>query len=150
MKTIMKTTIITASFLLLSTLTYGQTKEETISWLTEKFNSYIEGITAGSGKFEITSINVNSCEITVNTNHPSGKRVYVLQTQGLQVIDSGWKNDSIEILTIYTRWDSQVEKYSLSTIDDFYLIKGENDLHQRVQKALTHLATFCQKKKETF
>ncbi len=33
MKTKMKNIIITASFFLLSTLTYGQTKEETIEWL---------------------------------------------------------------------------------------------------------------------
>lgn len=59
MKTKMKNTIIIASFLLLSTITYGQTKEETIEWLNNNMelllpNTYCSGIDKiGTNRFKI-------------------------------------------------------------------------------------------------
>lgn len=39
------------------------------------------------------------------------------------------------------------EKYYDSKLD---ILNGEPDIHERMIKALTHLATFCEKKKEAF
>jgi|688.fasta_scaffold1004508_2 hypothetical protein len=153
MKTQMKNTIITASFLLLSTISYGQTKEETISWLTEKFNKSLEPV-YGFSADKITNIKISPCEIVINAEHHNAygelSETYeiTIPTDGTIVEDENIKFTEERILIKYLEIN---KNFYYKGITGYCKLKNsEPDLYARVKKALDHLATFCPKKKETF
>jgi hypothetical protein len=148
MKTKMKNTVIIASFFLLSTISYGQTKEETISWLTEKFNKYLIGYNPW---YEINNITISTCAITIDVTYDAVndspiKYRTVMPTDGINIWELGFQfNEERVSIT------DPSNKLRFSKNNDYCKLKNaEPDLYGRVKKALEHLATFCPKKKETF
>lgn len=144
-----KNLFLIASFFLLSTISYGQTKEETISWLTEKFNKSLKG----SENIKITKIEVSPCEVKINctlfftTGIVDSYFLIIMPTDGVILTDEKlqYKEERIERRNL-TDNRSYFENFT-------YFVKlnsTEPDLYARVKKALDHLATFCPKKKETF
>lgn len=166
MKTKMKNTIIIASFLLLSTITYGQTKEETISWLEEKLEKhfYVFPRECKLGcEYTFQSVEINECEIKYKIKYwwrfgggTTDGYTFTIPTQDLK-ISAGKFNLNYEGITITqtsstNTYGSLREPRKTSTNYEFGInTSGEVDINERIQKAITHLATFCPaKKKETF
>lgn len=149
----MKNTIIIASFFLLSNISYGQTKEETISWLTEKFNKYLEPV-YGFSADKITNIQISPCEILIKAESHNAygelTNTYeiTIPTDGTTVEDENIKFTEERILVKYL----EIKKtFYYKGITGYCKLKNaEPDLYARVKKALNHLATFCPKKKEPF
>lgn len=146
----MKNTIITASFLLLSTLTYGQTKEETISWLKEKFDKY----SYGTSNLTLKQIFVNECEITLFQKGGGYNHIVVkIPLEEVKLESYGFFVDGIE----YTISEGINSNYGTSTTytnnwRGIAINLSEKDLISRMNSAINHLQTFCtkKKKKETF
>lgn len=163
-KTKMKNTIITASFLLLSTLTYGQTKEETISWLKEKIKNNLIGNYSSKGKlfysYTIESFTINECELYIKMKEETNQNAYSffdlrIPIQNLSFYPNGtfYNYDIKLILTKSSYRDGIGEKRILKDTAGYSRIdfSNEENIQERIQKAITHLATFCpEKKKETF
>ncbi len=169
MKTKMKNTIIIASFFLLSTFSYGQTKEETISWLKEKLEKhfYVFPRECKLGcEYTFQSVEINECEIKYNIKYwwrfsggTTDGYTYIIPTQDLRINDGKLYLNYEGITKIQTSstysdktGESLSKPYKVRKNDEFGInTSGEVDLNERIQKAITHLATFCpEKKKETF
>lgn len=149
----MKKFIIITVLCFFSTFSYGQTKEETISWLNQKLKSYLYLNWFGAFAEDVT-ININECSITIQYNYyyydrndrksDGDWRYYKIPTVGVEFDDSKIRmKNGIEGI-IY-------EGGGLTDKADFGIKKGEENLIERINKAVAHLATFCpEKKKETF
>ncbi len=122
----------------------AQTKEETIEWIKEKLKKY-----GASEDRIVTVVNVSPCDIsyTVTTNDGT-----VFKTSFNPSYTKSWercvRNKSLicadtEIIR-YVR-DNDPPEFD----DSIYISYGEPDIHERMIKALLHLATFCGKN-ETF
>lgn len=137
----MKTkTIITAIILLFSLTSFAQTKEETISWLKEKLQANISP--GGSSFKEITIHSVNECEIVITLKLGEANWKYMLPTKIKNIIQPGFQyEDEVVLLEI----DDKAPIKS-----KFCFLQLEENLRAEVVKAMNHLATFCEKKKETF
>jgi hypothetical protein len=138
-----------AGFCLLNTISYAQTKEETISWLKEKLE---KNLVSGYSIINLKLNEVTPCTYTISftTTGPGyyGKHHHkcTLPTEGANIINEGFYYNSQKI-----SGEVDGEFYSISnTSGKFSIREGEDNLRERVQKALDHLATFCPKKKETF
>ena len=148
----MKTLKLTLCFVALLAFTQGkaQTKEETIKWLTEKLS---KNLYCGSAKISVVVI--NECEMIFSsfdepTKWTEGK-VYRI-TVPTAVISLG-RNGQFEYNYDAVKVEDGMTKttYKRNTTDNYlYIQQGEENLKQRIEKALTHLATFCEKKKEAF
>jgi len=131
---------------------YGQTKEETILWLKEKLEKH--GCLSPNGMVEIYS--VSPCEIYYKTKNskvvPStykfnpGAAVWEVKDNRIYA-KSG---NIIEQTIFFNGYDGGVEPGTRYE-DSFVLWEnGFPDIYERFAKALNHLASFCEKKKETF
>ena len=135
-----------ASFCLLNTLSYAQTKEETISWLKEKLGSYMK--TEDNTKAKLVSI--NECEIVFSFwRLYFGPYTEKIPTNVDSIdADSRFRYLSDVVYSGNTNKKGSYDGYSSRTL--LKLDKREENIHERVLKALKHLATFCPKKKEKF
>ena len=146
--TTFKNLFLIASFFLLSTISYGQTEEETISWLTEKFNKSLKG---SDYYKKITKIEVSPCEVKINLNTGSGADqdwVIYIPTDGVILTDEELKYKEERI--VVKNLNNNRLSFSAKHLYFVKLNSTETDLYARIKKALDHLATFCPKKKETF
>lgn len=167
--TIMRKYIVIALLCLFSTFSYGQTKEETISWLTEKLEKCLNGTYTGweandgypnylVGKHENVKLeSINECEFIVTYHIYNIKFRTVFPTD----IDS-IKNtcEGSPLPTCFTFfYDAKVVKTeNLTKKNEYYSHAGigiiieprEENIYARIEKAMKHLSTFCPKKKETF
>jgi len=145
-----------ASLCLLNTYSYGQTKEETISWLREKLekNLIIDPSSDYISKINLELNEITPCRITISymITGPGANGTHhykvILPTEGAQITDGFFYYSSEKIS--YEKNGKATSYHSFNTANDFSIRKGEDDLRARVEKALDHLATFCPKKKETF
>jgi hypothetical protein len=174
MKTKMKTTIITASFLLLSTLTYGQTKEETIEWLNNNMElllptTYCSGINGNETAIDKVKIENDSLIISrewqglakwsvaikdllyqeTNLNNLSDKPYFKYCPDIVCFIFQS-KKDKIE----YKSNGSKGVAYPTKFESAFYIKykKENNNDAMRVVKAIMHLAKLsgATQNKQTF
>lgn len=146
----MKKSLLLLAFLSLVFTASAQTKEETITWLTEKLskNAY-----CGSAKINI--VTVNECEMVFSsidepTKWTQGKvyRITVL-TSITSLGNFGQLQYSFDAVKIYNGMTQSTHKQS-ATDNYLYIQEGEENLKKRIEKALKHLSTFCKKKEETF
>lgn len=168
--TILKNIAITA-ICLFSMNSYAQTKEETISWVKEKLDKCVGysndlGVfkndelhtmnysgTNGKPANKIEIILVNECNIEirllVKTPDDSKELIpvtFVLPINGIKIIQDGFFLYSSK-KAYYT---VREKEYYTNFIYDVYIQNKEDNIYERLQIALDHLATFCPKKKETF
>lgn len=160
-----KTTILLTFFMLFSMVSFGQTKEETIAWIKQKFELYY--LNSNNGII----VTVTPCTFTmkykVDFGHSYGTRTITFPVTNItfETSDNGISIkfipntvQQIDELTqkINSEWsrsknlkigDKFVDKLY---VDSIFLRNKENDLGNRMEKALKHLATFCNKPKETF
>lgn len=148
---VMKTkTIITAIILLFSLTSFVQTKEETIVWVKEKLEQH-GGSDSDYGS-EICSttykdVKVTPCGISFTEKSTCGKE-WAVNFNASKA--KSWKFGSN-----YIKADAQIIQTTYSKgkkSSDAYLSirNGESGIHERMIKALTHLSTFCEQKKEAF
>jgi hypothetical protein len=141
----MKKYVIIMLFCLFNTFSYGQTEEETTTWLKEKLSKYIVG---KDGNYTNVNVSVTSCQIEIDyvvnnqnwlTKIPLDQISFLpdgISTVGERITDQNITKKSSKVFTQKTI--------------DFILKEGETDLRVRVKKAMAHLYTFCPKKKEAF
>ena len=138
-------------FCLLNTLSYGQTKEETISWLKEKLSKYIINqsiLPDASIKLE----SIDECKFVIYfTGMDIGKKYFLRSTfpvEGINFNEEGkiYYNNTVIADECSNYAGIRYEKTTYS----IRLENREEKIRERVKKALDHLATFCPKKKETF
>lgn len=152
-----------------SLTSFGQTKEETISWLKEKMTKYMPCVCAFGGECIIENIELTECYLIIETSNecyaPSGRlntykqRIFapVIATM---VVDpdygSGkgriaYKSECVEVkLTTSDNPYMKINEPSYSSVIDIVILKGEDNICERMTKAFHHLASFCVKEKETF
>ena len=150
LKTIITTTILLFA-LTSAQQTQAQTKEETIAWIKSKVFLFARGVEGRT----ISNVNVTPCNFSYTINFrvdnetetitfpvTDVERVYVQEEQGHCVIKLGAK-------TVHS--DSEYNRNrGLTYMDWVGFHNGEKDIAFRMEKALKHLATFCETKKETF
>lgn len=147
----LRNAFLVVSLCLLNTISYGQTKEETISWLKEKLSSYlIYNYPLPDASIKLESI--DECTFIIYfTGTDYGEKYFlrsIFPTDGLSFNDEGKAFYNNKVIA------SQCSTYSGTEYDKssyhFQLEDREDKIRERVKKALDHLATFCSKKKETF
>lgn len=131
----------------------AQTKEETISWLTEKLTKYCYSTNAN-----VFVESISECQIILKETASNGNdfsMVSYIPTKGMKINvdvnnhDMYFPIEAIEKKISYTNSDASRRYFSKST--SFKITEGEDQLLSRIEKAVAHLATFCpEKKKETF
>lgn len=169
--TIFKTMTLIA-ICLFSMNSHAQTKEETINWLKEKLNNCIEfsnqqSIDTEDGKFwkmisswiigkptnKIQTIHIDECNIEIKllVKNIGGTSelvpiTMVFPTSGIKVHKNGWFLYSTDI----GHYTVDGKEYYVNIIPQLNIRNKEENIYERLQTALDHLATFCPKKKETF
>jgi uncharacterized protein (UPF0262 family) len=138
-------------FVAFASNTKAQTKEATITWLQEKLQKYAYGDGWGS-KFEDLSVKVSECAITFRFTLKDSKgtwtdQYYIIPTTGV-IFDKYFLSMKDRIKSIKMKYASDNEILESGT--RILITKGEENLYERLQKAVDHLATFCPKKQETF
>lgn len=148
-------------FLLLAMLvvdnSYGQTKEETIAWIKDKLSNStkfieVDGDAAARINFAIKKIDECSIVITYKygSNSSSGGINDYEQTLPIKDVNINEKGRLTYSSEVVVDKNISKGKYSFIKASEFEIVETEPDLRNRVLKALKHLATFCEKKKETF
>ena len=154
-----------------ATIAKAQTKEETISWLSEKLSKCIVSIYASASEkeFYYYNIQVNECEITIEVKMdkpnetrpgywkkyydkitlPLNARLEVIQT-GRQAI---FRVKAKVIKSVGYYVNTNDERKDWNEFDEYCRIRVNNmeeNIFERINKAFNHLATFCPQKKEAF
>ncbi len=145
----------------------AQTKEDTIAWLKEKLEKCLEGngYSYGSETKVFTKYNknvklesINECEFIISYDQGKDRIKVVFPTRIKSFIYDNWeeglpKRDffdySAAVVKKINLSNSNKIYYSSSNYDVYIAIREENIL-ERIEKALKHLATFCPKKQEIF
>ncbi len=138
----------------------AQTKDETIKWLQEKLQKY-----STSHYIKNIEVKVDECFIIFSyvllpeTNRDRIKyenQYHIFPSDGMIFTESILGGSEEKIISIGIKGGlSRIRtkhygKESLENNSQFHLIMGEENLSDRLNKAVTHLATFCPKTKETF
>lgn len=139
-----KLLIILCLFFSVANYTHAQTKEETISWLQEKLSKYLTK--THDSNIDNLSIKVETCNLIISYTWGGSNWEKVIPSDSA-TFSPYIKTKGERILT--KRLDTN-EKYYQQTIPFIQLPEAEEDLNNRVIKALNHLATFCPKTNETF
>jgi ribosome-associated translation inhibitor RaiA len=136
---------------------YGQTKEETIAWLKEKFaNAHLfDFMEPAKQKVKIESI--NECEVVFTyeskREEDGGFSRDTIPFANLKMKKTGDRNDEKSIGNMAKAIKSECETCE-KTINDsssgIEIEETEVDLFSRIEKAAAHLATFCAKNKQAF
>ena len=146
-------TIITVFLLFQTTVSFGQTKEETISWLKDKLEKHLMPFQYDKETIkDVRLISIDACQFIVSstgTLKDDGSVHKYLETFPI-------KNDSLSSDGYFKYTGDKilferdgVKRYRNNS--SLYISNAiEEDIIPRVEKALKHLATFCPKKKETF
>jgi len=114
----------------------AQTKEETITWIKEKLEKY--------GGFEyiyFKDVQVSPCKISFTASYPSSSYSQSFNPSTVKEwkIASNKKYIYADANVIHSvDSDGDVDTYSI-----FGIKNGEANIHERMIKALLHLATFC-------
>lgn len=141
MKTFLKT-ICLLLCLGFATESQAQTKEETIAWIKEKLEKY-----PIQSKNVVMSI--DACKISVEEYVMKNGREIIFQKHTAPTNPKGFSTLFLEFegKVVETTYQGKLEYGNVLYIFDS---KREADLGNRMLKALQHLNTFCEKKKETF
>jgi len=141
-------------FVAFTTNTKAQTKEETITWLQEKLQKYIYYDMFGS-KGEDIRVKVSECFITITFTRATTEyqkpvkyynQYFIIPTDGAQFGFYIEMKDRVK--SIRSKQYDHTEGFTGTA--DVHITEGEEKLKERLNKAVTHLATFCPKKVETF
>ena len=123
----------------------AQTKEETIAWIKEKLEKY--GNWNPSDTYKITDVKVSPCRISWTYMENAKAEIYCSfnpsSVKSWKVAESKEKimADSKAIL-----WNLEYNGSSWMS-ENLYIANGEANIHERMIKALLHLATFCEQGK---
>jgi hypothetical protein len=150
MKTTTFKTMLLIAFCLFNLNSNAQTKEETINWMQQKLQTYLY-----FHWFDATAENVNikitECFITINYTYSYYKNGQKLSYPGYNYIIP---TDGVEFSSYSIKMKNGIESIldnSKLTNDTNFGIKiGEENIVERLNKAVANLASFCPKKKETF
>ena len=146
-------------FFLLFNVSFGQTKEETIAWLKEKI---INNLDRNYCDNVIQTVQVHECEILFKYTHFNKLIDYsvidyyeiIIPIQDLRINYQGSfvLNDNL-IKEIRTRSSASGNNISDTSLyaDTYSSVKidfsGEQNLYEKINKALVDLSNFCKKKK---
>lgn len=129
--------------------TQAQTKEETIAWIKEKLEKY----GGGDGKYErkyFTNVQVSPCSVSWRGKNSDSE--YSDMSFNPSTVRS-WSIDIDKTVLIpdsdaitYRSYDGG-ENYANGMGAFLQLRNGEANIHERMIKALLHLATFCEQGK---
>ena len=121
----------------------AQTKEETISWVKQKLEKY-----GGRDNSSYLNVQVSPCSVNFVATFNSGNKYnYSFNPSTAKTWKVYNEKDGIYADAEIVRWESLG---AAGSIHGPSIRNGESDIHERMIKALTHLATFCEKKKEAF
>lgn len=157
----MKKIIAIATLLFYSTISYGQTKEETITWLKEKLNKYIylnAQNFGGKMSYNLKLESIDECYFTysydIKVTRSDGEadhRTYIIPTKGIMINRDSFGYASIIFKNDVITHTSKIKPNELKRyLLEIYIINGEDDIFNRLIKGFEHLSTFCPKTKETF
>ena len=143
----MKTkTIITTFLLLFSISSFAQTKEQTIASIKEKLEKH-----GGDEYYSYINVKVSPCHISFTKKHSKG---FEILTSFNPSTAKSWKvsSDSKPLIIADAKIIRRVNRDGeISNISYLEIRNGESDIHERMIKALLHLATFCEEgKNEAF
>ena len=158
-------TILIVFLLLQTAVSFGQTKEETIAWIKDKLinNTLLVSpdyaVKGGHNKFSLQSVDECTIVYRYERYFEDGRPSVVLEEQ-LPIakikIDS-YISSNGKVFLLASSTNEEVIRGRNLTEGTNYLKKSSNievpntdNLHERLTKALNHLATFCQNKRETF
>lgn len=125
----------------------AQTKEETIAWIKEKLEKH-----GGSTRYNSYFTNVTVSPCMISCTHISSDYSDKISFFN-PIMAKSW---SVNEDKTYIKADAQIIRYvqsngSVDQYPDIALKNGESDIHERMIKALLHLATFCDEgKNEAF
>lgn len=144
--------------MIISSNSYGQTKEETIAWLKEKFaNAHLyDFMEPAKQKLKIESI--NECEVVFTyeskRKEDGGFSRITIPFANLKMEQTGDRNDEKSIGNKAKAIKSECETCESKTYNtsnsSIHIEETEVDLFSRIEKAAAHLATFCAKNKQAF
>lgn len=148
-------TIFIAFLLLQTAVSFGQTKEETIEWLTETLNKSIAGFDSKYTEVKLESI--DECTLVFSYKYKLQRYQSALPTAIKSLPDVGgflplgqngrgfmYHNKSIHTKNLDTGKEFN-HKYTASI--KIQNPQNEENFYQKIEKALKHLATFCEGKK---
>ena len=135
---------------------FGQTKEETITWLKEKFaNAHLyDFMEPAKQKLKIESI--NECEVVFTyeskRKEDGGFSRITIPFANLKMKKKGDRNDekSIGNMANAIKIECETCKTYNTSNTSIHIEETEVDLFSRIEKAAAHLATFCAKNKQAF
>ena len=158
-------TILIAFLLLQTAVSFGQTKSETIEWIKDKLlnNTLLHSpnysVKGGRNKFSLQSIDECTIVYRYERYFEDGRPslVYEEQLPIAKIKIDSYLSSNGKVFLLATSTDEEVVRGRNLTNGTNYLTKtssieipNTDNLHERMTKALNHLATFCQKKKEAF
>lgn len=141
--------------------TQAQTKEETIDWITEKIIKY--GLPLGP--IDEAGVSVTPCSIVIPLiNVSDGDTIteqkvsfpvtavssVVNDKEGQNIIITLKSKSAFYEMTAYDFNVANHRETGRSDTNEVYITNSEVNLAQRMEKALKHLASFCEQKKEAF
>lgn len=132
-------------------LSQAQTKEETIKWIKEKLEKY-----GGGENYGCTNVSVSPCNISFVYESSKNNCEYNFNPSKTKLWTVGSNKDVIYadakiIQYHYIYFQGQTTDGNKGERADLYIRNGESNIHERMAKALLHLATFCEEtKKEAF
>lgn len=148
-----------------SAVCLGQTKDETIAWIKDKLlnNTLLVSpdyaVKGGNNKFSLQSIDECTIVYRYERYFEDGRPslVYEEQLPIAKIKIASYLSSNRKVFLLATSTDEEVVRGRNLTDGTNYLTKtsridipNTDNLHERMTKALNHLATFCQKKKEAF
>ncbi len=125
-------------------LSQAQTKEETIKWIKEKLEKYGGYDDLPYNDTYFTNIEVSPCNISYivkNKKNIDESRKKIFNPSKSKV----WVPDNDKVYLISDAYIVVDDKIGVSNL--FTLRNGESNIHERMAKALLHLATFCEETK---
>ncbi|WP_113664319.1 hypothetical protein [Pedobacter nanyangensis] len=146
-------TIIIAFLLLQAAVSFGQTKEETISWLKENLEKNLSGFNNSYTDIHLKSI--NECEIILGYKYKSTAFEAVLPTAVKKIAKAGYSGFTPNSGGDFLYNDKVVAVKNLSTektthhrfFSSANLRNAEEGIYDKVEKAMKQLAIFCEGKK---
>lgn len=150
-----KTIAIIGICLLFSANSYGQTKEETITWLKEKIVKYID---MGEYYKDFKIEKLDECSLVYSYTYYDNKEPFIFSKNTIPINDiktfrGGFIDMESKSIVTFQRILLGFNKGEESvTYYDYFgpFRKGEDEIYARIEKAFKHLAAFCEKKNETF
>ena len=155
MKTITKLGLAVILFMATAAGNYAQaqTKEETITWIKENLEKHggIDGIVS----YSFINVSVSPCSISfTEKDDDNDKPIYKYSFNPSEA--KKWTVKEEVFVGLYISADKRIIKQNILSDDtneytwNISIKEGEPGIHERMIKALTHLATFCEQKKEAF